>query len=110
MFQHALDRFALLLKGIEVGPEHLHRQRAFQAGLGFIHGIFGRLGVIEDDAGEGLQLLVDRLRSGRLVAIGAMPFAIRLEADIEFDIEKAGGVGAVIGAAQLGSDEGDLRE
>ena len=73
IFQHPLDVFALLLKDIEVRPEHFHRQSAFQPGLGFIHGVFGRLGVIEDDAGKGLELLVDGFDQGRLVAIPARP-------------------------------------
>ena len=37
----------------------LHGQRALQAGERLIHRIFGRLRVVEDDAGKGLQLLVD---------------------------------------------------
>ena len=72
LLQHPLDGLALLLKDIEVGAEHFDRQRAFQAGFRFVHGVFGRLGVVEDDAGKGLELSVDRLDQRRLVAIGAV--------------------------------------
>ena len=54
LLQHLLDGLAFLLQHIEVGAEDLHRQRAFQAGLGFIDRVLGRLGVVEDDAGKGL--------------------------------------------------------
>ena len=47
-----LDGLALLLERAEVGAEHLDGERALQAGLGFVDGVFGRLGVVEGDAGE----------------------------------------------------------
>ena len=33
---------------------------------------------------------------------------VRLQVDREFDVEKAGGLGAVVGASELGNDRGDL--
>ena len=43
----------------EVRTEHLHRQRALEPGLRLVDGVLGRLGVVEDDAGKGRELLVD---------------------------------------------------
>ena len=48
--------------------------------------------------------------SAGLVAIGAVPLRIRLEADKEFDVEEAGGIRAVIGAAEFRGDGGDFRK
>ena len=109
-FQHALDRLCLWFERLQVRPEYLDRQGAFQAGLGFIHGVFGGLGVVEDDAGKRLELLVDGLDQLRLRVIGAVPFAVRLEPDEEFHVEEAGRVGAVIRPAMLGGDHGDFGE
>ena len=53
--------FRLLLERLQIGAENLDRQRALQAGLGLVHGIFGRLGVVEDDPGKRGQLLLDRI-------------------------------------------------
>ena len=55
LLQHLLDRLALLLERLQVGAEHLDGQRALQAGLRLVHRIFGRLGVVEGDAGECLR-------------------------------------------------------
>ena len=37
---------------LEIGAENLDRQRALETGLGLVHRIFGRLRVVEDDAGK----------------------------------------------------------
>ena len=68
VLEHVLDRLALLLERVEVRPEHLHRERALQAGLGLVDRVLGRLGVVEGDAGEGCELVVDRLDQLRLGA------------------------------------------
>ena len=51
------------------------------------------------------MIAVDQLRLG---ADGAAPLRIGLQADIEFGVEEAGRVGAVVGSAMLRSDRGDL--
>ena len=56
-----LDGFSLLLQRLQVGTEDFDGQRAFQAGLRLVHRIFRRLGVIEGDAGECLELAIDGL-------------------------------------------------
>ena len=109
-FQDVLDRLAFGFQRLQVRPEDLDRQRAFQAGFGFIHGVFGRLRVVEDDAGKRLELLVDGLDQLRLGAIRPLPFAVGLEPDEEFHVEKAGGVRAVVRPAMLGGDDGDFGE
>ena len=105
-----LDGLALLLQRLQVGAEHLDGERAFQAGLRLVHRVFGRLGVVEDDAGKGRELLVDRVDQSGLVAIGAVPLRVGFQADVEFDVEEAGGIGAVVGAAEFRGDRGDLRK
>jgi hypothetical protein len=99
LLQHLLDGLALLLQRVQIGAEDLDGQRAFQAGFRFVHGVLGRLGVVEDDAGKGLELLVDGLDQRRLGAIRAGPLRIGFQADVEFDVEKAGRIGAVVGPA-----------
>ena len=103
---------ALIFEGCEVGSENLDGEGALQAGFGLVHGVLGGLGVVEDDAGEGCELLLngfDQLRLGAEVA-GPGLVVIWLQADIELVVEEAGGVGAVIGAAQFIGHGGDLRE
>ena len=86
----ALIALPLLLEHVEVGAEDLHRERALEAGLGLVDRVFGRLGVVEGDAGEGLQLLVDRGDQLRLGADRAAPLRIGLQSDVEFGVEEAG--------------------
>ena len=108
IFQDFLDGLALLLKNLQIGTEHFDGQGALEPGFGFVHGVFRRLGVVEGDAGKAFQLAVDRRDQVRLVAIGTVPLRIGLEADIELDIEKAGGVGAVVRPSQFRTDGGDF--
>ena len=97
-----------LLQGIQIGAENLDGQGAFQAGFRLVHRVLGRLGVVEVDAGKGLELLVDGLDQPGLGAVGAGPLRIGLETDIEFDVEEAGRIGAVVGPAEFRGDGGDL--
>ena len=53
-----LDLERLVLQHIQIRAVNLHGQRAFQSRQRFVHRIFGRLRVIEDHAGEGLELLL----------------------------------------------------
>src|SRR6185503_10263786 len=64
----------------------------------------------ESDARKSLQLVVDSLDQPRLGAIRAAPLRIRLEPDVELDIEEAGRIGTVIGPPQLRGHRGDLRK
>ena len=109
-FQDLLDGFALLLQRIQIGAEDLDGQGALQARFRLIHRVFRRLGVIEGDAGKCLELLVDGLDQAGLGAIGAGPLRVGLQIDVELDIEKAGGVRAVVGPGQFGGDRGDFGE
>ena len=106
--QDLLDGFALLLQRIQIGAEDLDGQSALQAGFRLIHRVLRRLGVVEIDSGECLELLVDGLDQPRLGAVGAGPLRIGLEIDIELDIEEAGGIGAVVGPAEFRGDRGDF--
>ncbi len=110
MLEHLLDRLALLLERVEVRAEDLHRQRALQAGLGLIDRILGRLGIVEDDAGKGFELVVDRRDQRRLGVILAVPLRIGFEPDIEFGVEETRRIGAIVRPAQLGCDGSDFGE
>ena len=46
---------AFFSQPLQVGAEDLHGQGALQAGQRLIHGVFRRLGVIENDAGKRLE-------------------------------------------------------
>ena len=72
LLEDLLDRLALVLQRVQVGPEDLDRQRALQPGLRLVDRVLRRLGVVEDDAGKRLQLLVDgrdQLRLGVIAAV-----------------------------------------
>ena len=106
--QDLLDGLALLLQRIQIGAEDLDGQRALQAGFRLVHRIFRRLGVVENDSGKGLELLVDGLDQPGLGAIGAGPLRVGLETDVEFDVEETGRIGAVVGPAEFRGDRGDF--
>ncbi len=108
LLQDLLDGFALLLQRLQVGAENLDGQRAFQARFRLVHRILRRLGVVENDSGKGLELLVDGLDQRGLGAIGAGPLRVGLEADVKLDVEKAGRIGAVVGPAEFRGDRGDF--
>ena len=61
--------------------------------------------------GNALSFLLMASISSGLVADVAAPglVLVGLQANIEFAVEKAGGIGAVVGTSQLGADHGDLR-
>src|SRR4029077_7200601 len=106
--QDLLDGFALLLQRIQIGAENLDGQSALQAGFRFVHRILRRLGVVEIDSGEGLELLVDGLDQTGLGAVGAGPFRVGLEIDVEFDVEETRRIGAVVRPAEFRGHGGDL--
>ena len=56
--ERVLDLEGLVLKHVEILSVDLYRERALQAGERFIHCIFGRLRVIEDDAGKAVSFLL----------------------------------------------------
>ena len=56
---NALNLACVVFEGRQVASEDLDRQQTLQAGFGFIHRIFGGLGVVKDDAGKDRHLLVD---------------------------------------------------
>ncbi len=110
--ENVFDLGSLGGQQVEIGAVDLYRQRALQAGFRFVDGVFSGLSVVEDNAGEGVELLLDRLDEARLGMDFAVPggVVIRLEADVEFVVEEAGGIGAVVGAAKLVGDRGHLRK
>ena len=57
----ALDLERLALQDIQVGSVDLYGERALQSGQRFVHRVFGRLRVVEDDSGKALSLLLDVL-------------------------------------------------
>src|SRR6185312_1642905 len=110
MFKNLLDFFPLFLEDVEIGAEHLHIERAFETGLRLIDGVLGRLRVVERDAGESLELLIDRVDEILLAAIRSRPLVVRLEPDVKLGIEEAGGIGPVVRPTVLRADDGHLGE
>ena len=51
----ALIALPFCFEHVEVGAEHLHRERALEARLRLVDRVLGRLRVVEGDAGEGLR-------------------------------------------------------
>jgi hypothetical protein len=97
--QNILDLNRLVLKDIQIVAVNLHCQRTLQTGQRLIDCIFRGLGVVEDDAGECTELLVDSRDQFFLVMDLAIPgfVVVGAQTDIELAIEKTGGVGAVVG-------------
>ena len=99
--QDLFDGFALLLERIQIGAEYFDGQGAFQARFRLVDRILGRLGVIENDSGKGLELLVDGLNQRGFGAMTAGPLRVRLEPNVKLDVEETGRIRAVVGAAQF---------
>ena len=102
---------ALFSSTLRSGPKTFTASADLEAGERFVHGVFGGLREIEDDAGVGrraccstsstqIVLGVDGALTPGLVVVG-------FEADVKLAIEEAGGIGAVVGAAEFGADDGD---
>ena len=108
LLQDLFDGLALLFQHVQIGAENLDGQRALQTGFGFVHRVLRRLGVVENDSGKLLELLVDGLDQFGLGAIRAGPFRVRLKTDVKLDVEKAGRIRAVVGPRQFGGDGGDF--
>ena len=92
----------------QVRAEYLHRQGTLQSGFGLVHRVLGGLRVVEDDSGKLLELRVDGLDQFGFGAIRAGPICVRFQADVKLDVEKAGGIRAVVGPRQFGGDGGDF--
>src|SRR5207245_5537405 len=113
LLQSALDLERLVLQYVQVGTVYLHRQSAFEPGERLVDGVFGGLSEVENDAGISLEPPADGVNQ---LVLGPDParslprlVLIRLEADVELAVEKAGGVGAVVRAPQFGAYDRDLR-
>ena len=65
--EDVLDLGGLVFESLQVLSEDLDGERALEAGFGLVHGVFGGLGVVEDDARKGCEFLLyglDQLRLG----------------------------------------------
>ena len=102
----------LVLQRRQVGTEYFDGQRALQPGFGFIHGVLGGLGVIENDAGKHLQFLLHRLDQLRLGVNRPAPrlVVVRFQPHVELVVEKPGRVRGIVGTPQLVGHRGHLRK
>jgi len=91
------------LQHVQVRAVDFDCQRTFEPGQRLVDGIFGRLCVIENNPRKGGQALVDRLDQSFFGVSFALPrfIAVGFESDIKLAVEKPGGIGSIIGAAQL---------
>ena len=110
--EQPLDLVRLGLQGLEVRAEDLDRQATLQSRFGLVHRIFGGLRVVEDDAGERREPLIDRADELPFSADTSLPggIVVGLQSDIELVVEEPGWVGAIIRAPQLVCHRGDLRK
>jgi len=96
-----------VLQHVQVGSIDFHGQRALEARKSLIDSIFRRLGVIEDNSGIRLQMLLNILgQLGLVVNCPRLPDGISVgpQSYIKLIIEKTRGIGSVIGTAQLRPD------
>ena len=102
----------LVLQRRQVGTEYFDGQRALQPGFGFIHGVLGGLGVIENDAGKHLQFLLHRLDQLRLGVNLPAPrlVVVWFQPHVELVVEEPGRVRGVVGTPQLVGHRGHLRK
>ena len=100
---HALHGVRLGLERREIGAENLHGEGALEAGLRFVHRVLGRLGVVEDDAGKCLQLLLNRVDRAAASCGSPRPrgIVVRLQTHEVLVVEEADRIGAVVRAPEL---------
>ncbi len=110
--EDVLDLGGLVFERLQVLAEDLDGESALESGFGFVHGVFGRLRVVENHSRKRGELLLHGLDQLRLGVQFAGPgfVGIGLQADEELVVEETGRVRAVIGAAQFIGDGGDLRK
>src|SRR5208282_2794880 len=92
--------------------EDFYGERRLESSESFVDGVFGGLRKVEDDARIRRQFLVECAAEFFLGVNGAAfpgRIFIRLQSNIKLAIEETGGVGAVIGAAKLRTNDCDLR-
>jgi hypothetical protein len=104
------DGLSAILEGSEVGAEDLHVERALEASLRLVDGVFRGLREVEGDSRESLELPLDRRDQLRLGVIWPRPLPVRLEADVELRVEEARRVRAVVRPSVLVRDDGHGRE
>ncbi len=108
---HLHDLIALRLKRLQVGAIQLHRQLTLHAAHRLFDVVRDGLREVPDHAGHLLQLTVHCADEFILVLVkDGTPLVLGLEVDEVLGIEEAGGVGAVVRAANLADDLGDLWE
>ena len=105
------DLIAFGLEGAEVVAVEFDGEFALDPGDGFFDVVGDGLRKVPDDAGGLFEFAIHGGDEGFLVFVeGGAPLAFGFEVDEVFGVEEAGGVGAVVGAAGLGDDLGDLGE
>ena len=100
----------LCLEQRRVGAEHLHVERALEARQRFVDRVFGRLRVVEVMPGKTASFFWTACDQLVLRAVAAMPFAVRLESDVELGIEESRWIGAVRRRARAPRRRRSLRE
>ena len=99
----------LSFEGLEVGAVELDGELALDAADGFFDVVGDGLREVPDDAGSFFKLAIHGGDELVLVLVeDGPPLLLGLEVDEVFGVEEAGGVGAIVGAAGLADDLGDL--
>ena len=103
------DLVALFFQGPQIVAVDLDGELAFDAADGLFHVVGDGLGEVPDDAGDLFEFAIHGGDQLVLVLVeDGAPLLLGLEVDEVLGVEEAGGVGAVVGAAGLADDLGDL--
>ena len=105
---HRLDFSRLRFHRFQIGAEQLDGIFAFYAGHRFFHIVLNHLGEIKNDAGNDLEAFFDFLHQ-LIFGESRPPVLMWFEIGQKFRIEKTGGIGAVVGSAELRDDRDDFR-
>src|SRR5579863_2091475 len=97
--KRVLDLYGFILKYVQIIAINFDCQRTLEPSQRLVHGIFRRLGIVENDSWEGGEFLIDRFDELFFLADLAAPcfVLVGLQTNVELAVKKAGRIRAIIG-------------